>query len=183
MDTPFTVTRLVELIRTPQGNEHLQALHNYNSDVRILAGTLDGEGRGENIHGRLAIGHVVKNRRELFPRDKGKSYWEVCLRKSQFECWWPGSSKGSQQNAARCLLMQEWQWGQSDLVHAIHKRMFNETKWLADGIIQGKTVDPTQGATHYLTKQLFNSSQCPSWAEADKICAIIGNHYFLRGVA
>jgi N-acetylmuramoyl-L-alanine amidase len=178
----FTLNDLVSIIGAPQPNASMQQLHDALCDLRVLAGTLDGEGRGETIHARAAIAWTVRNRREKYKADKNKPYAQVCLRRLQYSCWWP---IGGEENAARTLRIMDAEFVSNPgiIPLAIWKR-YIESKHIAQGVIAGAILDPTNGATHYLTRTLYNSAGCPAWAkDPGKISATIESHIFFRDIA
>ncbi len=49
---------------------------------------------------------------------------------------------------------------------------------IAKDAIDGKSSDPTNGATHF-----YSGNNTPSWAKNKQPCATIGGHKFFKGIA
>lgn len=64
-------------------------LHLSKYDKAILVETIWGETRGESSLGRMAVVHVILNRRYVENKyfNKLKTISAVCLKKYQFSCW------------------------------------------------------------------------------------------------
>ena len=137
------------------------------SEEDILALTLIGEARGEPIEGIVGVASVIRNRVQL--RYKGTSYSDICLAKSQFSCWLPGSNYDLLISIARKLKAKE----------EITDIFLNQCFLVASGIIYWKLRDNTKGATHYLTTALYHSPNCPTWAKSSKITTVLGSQIFL----
>ena len=57
-------------------------------DKNVLVKTIWGETRGENKIGRMAVVHVILNRKyKDNPFFKNKTVSQLCLKKYQFSCW------------------------------------------------------------------------------------------------
>lgn len=143
------------------------------SGTQTLALTLWGEGRGEPVEGRIAIGAVVWNRAvktsTIPPSDA--TIKAICLAPLQFSCWNPGPDPNHQR-----VLAVAQQMVQSQPLDPI----LRECLFIAQGIVGGALRDNTGGATNYLTTQLYDSDRSPGWARAMKIAVVIGDHTFLR---
>lgn len=129
-----------------------------NEQIDTVARTLWGEARGEGTQGMQAVANVIMNRVK-----KGGWYGatpkEVCLKPSQFSCWLK-----SDPNRSKLLAVND---SDSNFVLA---------KQIAKNAVNGKLLDITNGATHYLA--LGSLSKVPSWANDMKKTASIGNHTF-----
>ena len=126
--------------------------------IDTLARTAWGEARGEGLQGMQAVCNVVMNRvnkNNWF----GKTPKEVCLKKSQFSCW-----NSNDPNYSKLKTVTE-----SD-------KDFASAKQLATQAVNGRLLDITGGATHYLA--LKSLSKVPSWTNDMKVVATIGNHTF-----
>jgi len=97
---PFTLDDLRRVLALRPSPSPSSAALRHDDDVRILALTLDGEGRNQSLEGRAAIAWTVRNRRERYGPDIGRSYADVCLRRLQYSCWW---TLGGADNANRLL--------------------------------------------------------------------------------
>ena len=136
------------------------------SEIEILALTLWGEARGEDIEGQVAVGSVIRNR-----IDKN-TYHEICLKPNQFSCWNANDPNVAQLNEmAEMLLMGQ----------IITNPDYQQVLWVATGIINNVIKDNTQGAKNYLTNTLFNSDNRPHWAKFLRTTPkIIGNQTFFN---
>lgn len=103
-------------------------------DIDIAIQTLLLEGRGERMHGQLAIAHVLVNRRadEEFP----DTLMGVCLQRNQFEGWWPRSHQADE-NLRTVLSMGRGEHPWVRAAAAVH------------GTLAGLFPDVTGGALWY----------------------------------
>jgi N-acetylmuramoyl-L-alanine amidase len=124
------------------------------------------ECRGEPIEGQIAVGCVVRNR---VKGKQGNSYFTVITEKNQFSCFNSNDKEyGIGMNMVKELAENKMP---EDLTG-----LFQQCRWLAQGIINGSLKDNTQGAQYYYNPKLCN----PTWAKDMTITRIIGNHIFLR---
>lgn len=128
-------------------------------ELDTMARTVYGEARGESDVGKAAVAWVIKNR-AVKPGWWGKDIASVCLKRSQFSCW-----NADDPNASKCAAVDE----SNDALRHI--------KAICQAVLDGSIPDPTNGATHYHTKQV-----APPWAATALPCAVIGNHLFYKGV-
>lgn len=135
-------------------------------DVDVLAATLWAEGRNQNILGRIAIGCVVRNRMAR----RQQSVTQVCLAPLQFSCWWPAGGVANYQ-ALQMLLSS---------LDTVIDPVWKECQWIASGILDGRCLDVTSGADHYLTTRLLASDQRPRWASTMTCTGVVGDHTFYR---
>lgn len=148
------------------------------SDLDILVGALTvyGEARGCTQAGRTAIAHTIIN------RAKKHSWWgkidgmypdhsiaAVCLKPWQYSCW--------NANDPNSALLENLQAEYRKAIQDKHCRA--SLKALIDAL-DGWEPDATDGATHYLTKRLHETSP-PAWARGDNWMEI-GAHRFFRDV-
>lgn len=147
------------------------AIARYTNDVETLALTLWGEGRGEDLTGRVAIAWTAMNRVGA----KGGTVQDRCLQRLQYSTWWPEG--GVDNFRATMDLAQRAIAGTAD------DPIYRECKYLASGVLGRWFRDPTKGATHYVTKALFYSSVRPTWIPRDAEGVAIGRHVFLGGIA
>ncbi len=123
-------------------------------EIEVLAKTVWGEARGEELTGMVAVAWAVKNRtiRKRWP----DSYIEVCLQPWQFSVWnnrdpnFPVLVKGPTDSSVYQLAM-----------------------WAALGVALGIIEDPTGGADHYHNKNIE-----PHWALNMQKTVQIGDHVF-----
>lgn len=130
----------------------------------VLARTLYGEARGENVRGKEAVAAVILNR---VKRAAGRGgYWwgasveSVCLKPWQFSCW-----NEHDPNRSRILAVTP------------RNKTFQVCQRIARRAVSGGVPDPTGGATHYHTDRVR-----PSWSVGRVPSAMIGRHYFYNDV-
>jgi spore germination cell wall hydrolase CwlJ-like protein len=134
-----------------------KALTNTEKEVDVLARTIWGEARGEGSTGMQAVANVITNRVNGAAW-YGATFEGVCKKPYQFSCW-----NANDPNASKCATVTE------------NDRYFVQAKTLAEIAVAGNLRDITGGANHYHTKGVK-----PSWADASKITAEIGNHIFYK---
>lgn len=127
-------------------------------DIDILARTIYGEARGENIEGKKAVGHVILNRYRSNKWFAGATIADTCQKAWQFSCW-------NMNDPNRNKILQ------------VTGAVLDPYLRLAEDLIIGKYKDSTHGATHYHTKNIK-----PAWTKGKKPCAIIGGHVFYNNV-
>lgn len=140
------------------------------SPEETLALTLYGEARGERIEGRIAIACVVRNRVDA--KRYGRDAKAVCLAPWQFSCWKPAGGPANYET----------------VIDAVRNRkrgeegpILRECVWVAEGVLDRRVQDTTRGATHYMTRALWESKP-PKWAIGRTPVIGIGNHVFFAGV-
>ena len=134
-------------------------------DRDILARTLWGEARGEDLIGQIAVAWTIRNR--VFD-GKTKSWWGegyagVCLKPWQFSCW-------NKKDPNYVYLSG---------VKPIPFREFAQAKIAADHVIAGTAPDPTGGATHYYATTM---PKAPAWTVGAKQTLKLGHHVFFKDV-
>ncbi|MDX1736974.1 MAG: cell wall hydrolase [Alphaproteobacteria bacterium] len=134
-------------------------------EVDILARTIWGEARGEQLPGMEAVAAVVMNRLMISKR-RGGHWWgsdvvSICQKPYQFSCWNEGDP-----NKDKLLAVRE-----GDMAFDVAER-------IAKRALRGSLKDRTKGATHYHTRYLT-----PWWAKGLTSCAEIGNHVFYKDLA
>ncbi len=127
--------------------------------VEVLARTLWGEARGENVRGKEAVAAVVLNRAAR-PRWWGRDVVSVCLKPWQFSCW-----NLTDPNRPKLLAVTD------------QDAAFRSCRRIAARAVAGTLADPTGGATHYHTKAIN-----PPWAQGRAPSAEIGQHLFYNDV-
>lgn len=122
----------------------------------LLSLVIYREARGEPLDGKLAVGHVIRNRRE----DKRwpDTYVDVILQPYQFSCF-----------------------NRADPQVALYPKAANDRAWsecvqAAMEVLKG-APDVTHGANHYHTIQL---KPLPKWALNEPPVVTIANHVFYR---
>lgn len=145
-------------------------------DEQTLALTLLGEARGEDVEGRIAVGSTIRNRvrDDRWP----DTFKDVCLQPMQFSCWQTvgGASNYKSLMDAADRLLNDKQPNTSFVSAALVR----ETVWIARGIISGETRDRTNGANHYMTRSLWESSTSPAWARGNVPSCLILRHAFFK---
>jgi len=134
------------------------------SEVEVLARTLYGEARGEELAGIEAVASVILNR-VAFAQSRGRYWWgnditSVCLKPSQFSCW-----NKADPNRKKLLALSP-----RDPAYRLCKR-------IAKRAVAGDLPDQTDGATHYHTHAVD-----PFWARGHVPVAEIGNHLFYKNI-
>lgn len=138
-------------------------------DRDILARTLWGEARGEDLIGQIAVAWTIRNRVEMDLHYDGKPDWwgegyaGVCLKPWQFSCWNRNDPNYSYLSGAKPTPFRE----------------FAQARIAADQVIDGKVPDPTGGATHYYATTM---PKPPTWAKGAKQTLKLGHHVFFKDV-
>ena len=135
-----------------------------DEDIDIMARTLWGEARSEDVQGMQAVACVIMNRyREniWYSKHNGEhSIKAVCLKPMQFSCW-----NDNDPNAEMCAKVDT------------KDRRFVQALEIAAAAKAGKLEDFTNGANHYFADYIPK----PKWAEGMQFCITIGRHNFYRG--
>jgi N-acetylmuramoyl-L-alanine amidase len=134
-------------------------------DRDILARTLWGEARGENLTGQIAVAWTIRNR-VLDGKEKswwGEGYAGVCQKPYQFSCWNKNDPNHTYLSGARPIPFRE----------------LAQARIAADQVIDGKVPDPTGAATHYYAIAMKTP---PAWAAKAKQTLKLGGHVFFKDV-
>jgi N-acetylmuramoyl-L-alanine amidase len=145
----------------------------------LLALTVLGEAEGESDQGKVAVAHVVKNRMRKKPTKWG-TVADTVLAPWQFSCWNEG-------DARRDFLDTVVERG----THNIPTHVWVDCWKAAAAALDGTSPDPTHGATHYCTEELWGTDDGkrarPRWFSRQEIeaertvqTAHIGRHVFAR---
>ena len=118
-------------------------------EIEVLALTIFGEARGEEVSGQVAVGCVIRNR-----KDNRSTYQEVCLKPLQFSCW-----NTSDPNYELLIGMAEILTRNQNITNVHYLQCF----WVAKGIIDNLIKDNTNGCKYYITNDLFANNR-PKWA-------------------
>jgi len=140
------------------------------SDTMVVAKTIYGEARGDDIRGMLAVACVIRNRVQ-HPRIRwwGTGWKGVCLAPFQFSCW-------NDNDPNRKLLNAIPEFGDWRKFPG-----FVNAKAIARDFVDPPSVpdehwpDITRGADHYHSVEAD-----PDWAEGRKAVAMFGKHIFYR---
>lgn len=135
------------------------------SELEILTLTIYGESRGEPIEGQIAVACVIRNR-----INNSKTYNDICLAPKQFSCW-------NEHDPNRIILEEIAQKLIAGQV--IEDNMFEQCRWIANGIIKDIIIDNTNGAHNYLTSRLFDQASV-SWAKNPEHPIKIGHQIFFN---
>jgi len=153
------------------------------SEGRVLALTLYGEGRGEPIEGRIAIGSVIRNR--VRRRFRGTTYAEVCFWPWQFSCWKEGG--GAANHAHLVAVVSALKHGGPPPWSDVERAIYDETCWVASGLTEGFIRDRVRGSLFYYAPAAMPGGTRPEWAERDgkpiPPLAVVGRHHFFAQVA
>jgi len=113
-------------------------------DADVLARTIWGEARGETEAGKIAVGSVIRNRKNAGILSGWPStYAGVCKQSNQFDCW-----NANDPNYEKVLSVTS-----ADAA-------FMDCQNIAAGIIGGSIGDNTGGATFYHDTSI---TEPPSW--------------------
>lgn len=153
---------------------HALQMQQHEDDCRILALTMVGEGRGESLDGRVAIGWTVRNR----STEKGQTIAARCLQRLQYSTWWP---QGGVENYRVTLDLAEAVFVTGLTITTPRFAVYHECAVLAGGVIDGRLRDRTHGSTHYLTTQLL-AAHPPAWVDRPAT-VVLGSHAFFAGIA
>ncbi len=156
----------------------------------LLALTLYGEARGEAALGKRAVAWVIRNRQDVAKRWldlKGRAHplfgngtvAGVVLRPWQFSCW----NKGDP-NLHKLMDLVQTNGASAGAMWAVLVAV-------ATGVLTSEWEDPTFGATHYCTVELWAvddaEKERPRWHSQQEIesgrtkeTVTIGNHVFAR---
>lgn len=144
-------------------------------DVILLGMLVWGEARGEPIDGKVAVAHTVLNRLSLSPHF-GQTLKEIILKPWAFSSFNPNDPN-------RDKLLEPLKHGSiAEWASAL---------LTAHNAMNGVSPDTSNGATHYVTVDLWNrqtpDGRDPKWFEAPEIqaehtveTARIGNQVFAR---
>jgi len=136
------------------------------SELEILTLTIYGEARGEVISGQVAVGCVIRNR-----KDDRDSYHDICLKQYQFSCW-----NTFDLNYSILIELAEILHSKRQIANPDYQQCF----WVAQGVIDNLIKDNTGGAKNYLTVDMFNNNR-PRWAKFLKSTPKeIGNQVFFN---
>lgn len=130
-------------------------------DIVYVARTIWGEARGESQLGKVAVGWVIRNR-----RDSGKWFGQgtltnICLRPWQFSCW-----NENDPNSQKALDVE------------LDDPLLQKCLHAALTALHGMESDPTSGATHYYVA----GTPEPDWAKGKTPTCTIGVHRFFADI-
>jgi spore germination cell wall hydrolase CwlJ-like protein len=150
----------------------VQAMVDTLPDSAILALTLFGEARSEDINGIVAVGHVIQQRAADSKHRWPTSVRAVCLQPFQFSCW---NVIGGQRNFDRVRgLIDQLATGSVPADVA-----FEECSWVAAGLRRGSLRNRIKNSTHYHVAKMMPR---PKWAQQYIPAAQVGSHVFYNTV-
>lgn len=119
--------------------------------------TVYGEGRGEPFEGQIAIAYSIKNRLNA-KSWYGNTIYGVCRKPWQYSCW--------NRDDPNFSTIQTVTTDNPSFLRAL---------CIFGLVMSGDLIDPTNGATHYHTKQIT-----PTWTASPRMKFLkeIGNHRF-----
>lgn len=132
-------------------------------DVRLLAATAWGEARSEGEDGMRAVAHVMVNR---VGARFGDDLETVILAPKQFSVWNRGDPnrplvRNPERYATGGIALETWE----------------DAQRIAREVLNGESVDPTDGALFYHTRAIR-----PYWSRYGQGRQVIGAHVFYRDV-
>ena len=127
-------------------------------DVIIGTRTVWMEARGEPQEGRIAVAHVIKNRRDYKPGDRWNTIGQVCLDWLQFSGW-----RENDPNFVLALKLTP------------EDKLFRECQIAFLTAYDSK--DTTSGSRHYHAKYVN-----PNWVTGKVPVVIIGRHLFYNDI-
>lgn len=142
------------------------------ADYEVLGFTAYGEAANQPVEGQLAVMFTAQNR---FKAKKIGDVADYCLAPMQYSCWNPDTSVNHARliGAVQTYLRNEHNPGGYPIL--------TQLIYLADGIVKDALLDNTQGATHYLTRTLFQVSP-PHWAAGKLPVCAYGDHLFFNRI-
>jgi len=148
-------------MKYPELQALLKNTFGHLTDASVMALTIYGEARGEQMDGRIAVGSVI------LERDKrggwyGKSIKDVCLKPWQFSCFLPADPNFESLKAKA----ENWEKALQD------NTALRECLEIAAGLLGG-IILPNVIATHYETLETH-----ADWEASLKPVRVIGRHKF-----
>lgn len=131
----------------------------FTDDADIVARTLFGEAKANNIKDATAIACVIKNR--SIHKQWPNTLAGVCLQKKQFSCWNEGDH-----NRDRIMHVQ-----------LSGSKWFTKCHEIARDLNSGSIADTTNGATHYHTRAV-----APKWSKGKEPCYETAGHLFFNDI-
>lgn len=132
--------------------------------VHCLATMVYGEARGESIKGQIAVAYTAKNR--------AKSKEQICkevIRPYQYSVF---NGNAKLKTVARNPSLTP------PLTNAMDTDSWEDAKVVAAQVYDGKVIDPTHGATHYVAYALLK--RIPPWTYVFKRVGKIERHTFFK---
>jgi N-acetylmuramoyl-L-alanine amidase len=163
----------------------LEQLQQSLAETDILGLTAWAEARGDfnqgnsSVEERIAVMSVIRNR-VADPAWWGTTYRTVCLKSGQFSCW---LNNPNDANHLALMILAT----QVALNKPTGDQVWDETRFLAEGIRRGFILDRTKGSDHYYApKAMKPAGSVPKWAKDAKTGlvlppdAIVGDQHFYK---
>lgn len=147
------------------------------TDIDVMTRTIIGEAAREPDIGKIAVAHVIINRAvKNVAWYGGNNLADVSLHKAS----------AIRSNGRRVTVWQFEPWmSRRDYLWTIskHSALYQHTRRLVIGCVNGTYSDPTEGATHFLEPNIVRSrtgGTLPKWASGNG--RKIGRHVFFKPV-
>jgi spore germination cell wall hydrolase CwlJ-like protein len=142
----------------------LNTPYNMDNDYHCLASNIYWESRNQSLSGKMAVGHVVMNR-----VDNGRFPDTICNVVKQTKYYPSGGID---------LHDCQFSWycdGRGDTPFENEKHIYEDAFYLAVNMMDNRTMDMTEGATHYHSDKVH-----PYWADSLQRMTQIDNHIFYK---
>jgi N-acetylmuramoyl-L-alanine amidase len=137
----------------------------------------DSQQGGSSVEERIAVLSVIRNR-VADPSWWGDTFRAVCLKPYQFSCWNDDPHDGNHVRLIALTLRV-----QANV--ATDNPIFEETRYLADGIRRGLLLDRVKGADYYYAPAAMHPpGSAPTWATHNGVVipplVIVGTQHFYQ---
>ena len=142
----------------------LNTPYNMDNDYHCLASNIYWESRNQSLGGKMAVAQVVMNR-----VDKGRFPDTICSVVKQTKYYPSGGID---------LHDCQFSWycdGRGDEPFENEQHIYEDAFYLAVNMIDNRTMDMTEGATHYHSDKVY-----PYWADSLQRMTQIDNHIFYK---
>ena len=142
----------------------LNTPYNMDNDYHCLASNIYWESRNQSLGGKMAVAQVVMNR-----VDKGRFPDTICSVVKQTKYYPSGGID---------LHDCQFSWycdGRGDEPYENEQHIYEDAFYLAVNMIDNRTMDMTEGATHYHSDKVY-----PYWADSLQRMTQIDNHIFYK---
>ena len=138
-----------------------------SQEEKCLATMVYGEARGEPEKGQIAVAHTAMN------RSSKKTICEIVLAPKQYSIF---NNNPELRKVAQSLVLEPRQ------KNIIDSAGWAQAQRVAKLVLQGKTVDFSNGATHYIADRVMKIKgyKYPKWSRKYTQVAMIGDHRFFR---
>ena len=142
----------------------LNTPYNMDNDYHCLASNIYWESRNQSLGGKMAVAQVVMNR-----VDNGRFPDTICSVVKQTKYYPSGGID---------LHDCQFSWycdGRGDEPFENEQHIYEDAFYLAVNMIDNRTMDMTEGATHYHSDKVY-----PYWADSLQRMTQIDNHIFYK---